>query len=132
MIELELSETQAMLFVPGDTVHVQALRQLGVRIAIDDFGTSFNSLARLNALSISSFKINPQCVQDLEHSADARAISSCMLAIGKAMGIEVIAQGVETQEQAEVLLQQGCEVIQGFYAGHPMTADTLLHMLKLN
>ncbi len=130
LLEMELSETQAMAFVQGDTRHIQALRELGVRIAIDDYGISFSSLSRLNFLSISSFKINPQCVQDLAHSADARAISNCMIAIGQAMGIEVIAQGVETEAQAQVLAGQGCRVIQGFYASHPVCAETLLEMVK--
>lgn len=130
LLEMELSETQAMAFVPGDTLHIQALRALGVRIAIDDYGISFSSLSRLNFLSISSFKINPQCVQDLAHSADARAISSCMIAIGQAMGIEVIAQGVETEAQAQVLAGQGCRVIQGFYASRPVSAETLLQMVR--
>jgi EAL domain-containing protein (putative c-di-GMP-specific phosphodiesterase class I) len=88
-------------------------------------------LSRLNFLSISSFKINPQCVQDLAHSADARAISNCMIAIGRAMGIEVIALGVETEAQAHILAEQGCHVIQGFYASHPVAADSLFEQVTL-
>lgn len=129
-LEMELSETQAMLFVQSDTHHVRTLRQLGVRIAIDDYGISFSSLSRLNLLSISSFKLNQQCVQDLTNSADARAISNCMISIGKAMGIEVIAQGVETAAQAQLLKQQGCQVLQGFYTGAPLSAEALADMLK--
>ncbi len=124
-LELELNEGQAGMIIQNDTRPIQALRQLGVRIAIDDFGSSFNSLARLNTLSISSLKINAECVQELVHSADARAISNCMIAIGQALGIEVIAQGVENAEQAKVLQAQGCRVIQGFYSGRPVTAETL-------
>lgn len=128
-LEMEFSETQAMLFMQSDTAHVQALRQLGVRIAIDDYGISFSSLSRLNFLTISSFKLNPQCVQDLTTSSDARAISNCMINISKAMGIEVIAQGVETAEQASVLEQQGCRVLQGFYTGAPVHAAALRELL---
>lgn len=130
LLEMELSETQAMLFAPGDTAHIQALRELGVRVAIDDYGISFSSLSRLNFLSISSFKINSQCVRELTTSADARAISSCMIAISRAMGIEVIAQGVETREQAKLLEEQGCFVIQGFYSGHPVSADALVELVR--
>lgn len=124
-LEMELSEAQAMLFVQGDVGHVQALRKLGVRIAIDDYGVTLSSLSRLNFLNISSFKLNPQCVRDLTTSADARAISNCMISISKAMGIEVIAQGVETLEQALVLEQQGCSVMQGYYTGAPVSADAM-------
>ncbi len=132
LLEMELSETQAITFVPADTQHIQVLRDIGVRISIDDYGISFSSLSRLNFLSISSFKINPQCVQDLAHSADARAISNCMIAIGRAMGIEVIALGVETEAQAHVLSEQGCHVIQGFYASHPVSADALFQLVTRN
>ena len=129
-LEMELSETQALMCVPSDIRHIQALRDIGVRIAIDDYGISFSSLSRLNCLSISSFKINAQCVRDLGTSADARAISNCMIAISKAMGIEVIAQGVETEEQATLLAEQGCEVIQGFYSGHPVGAEVLFELAR--
>jgi EAL domain-containing protein (putative c-di-GMP-specific phosphodiesterase class I) len=132
LLEMELSETQAITFVPSDTPHIQVLRDLGVRISIDDYGISFSSLSRLNFMSISSFKINPKCVQDLAHSADARAISNCMIAIGRAMGIEVIALGVETEAQANVLSEQGCHVIQGFYASHPVSADALFQLIAKN
>ncbi len=132
LLEMELSETQAMTFAPSDTPLIQVLRDMGVRISIDDYGISFSSLSRLNFLSISSFKISPQCVQDLEHSADARAISNCMIAIGQAMGIEVIALGVETEAQAQVLSEQGCHVIQGFYASHPVSADALFQLVAKN
>ena len=131
-LEMEISETQAMLFAPGDTEHIQTLRQIGVRIAIDDYGISFSRMSRLNLLSISSFKLNPQCVQDLTTSADARAISRCMITIGRAMGIEVIAQGVETPEQAAVLVLQGCHVMQGFHTGRPMAAAELLALALEN
>jgi diguanylate cyclase (GGDEF)-like protein/PAS domain S-box-containing protein len=131
LLEMELSETQAMAFVPSDTAYIQALRDMGVRISIDDYGISFSSLSRLNFLSISAFKINPQCVQDLAHSADARAISNCMIAIGQAMGIEVIALGVETEDQARVLAGQGCRVMQGFYASHPVSAEALFQLVTL-
>ncbi len=131
LLEMELSETQAISFVESDTSHIQVLRDMGVRISIDDYGISFSSLSRLNFLSISSFKINPRCVQDLAHSADARAISNCMIAIGRAMGIEVIALGVETEAQAHILAEQGCHVIQGFYASHPVSADSLFEQVTL-
>jgi diguanylate cyclase (GGDEF)-like protein/PAS domain S-box-containing protein len=129
-LELEFSETETLLFRESDTEHISVLSALGVRISIDDFGVSFSSLSRLRSLSISSLKINSQFVRDLTSSEDARGISNCMLAIGKAMGIEVIAQGVESAEQARILEEQGCQVMQGHFAGHPMTADALLQRLR--
>lgn len=128
-LELEFSETETLLFRDSDTEHISVLSALGVRIAIDDFGISFSSLSRLRTLAISSLKINSQFVRELASSEDARGISNCMLAIGKVMGIEVIAQGVESAEQAHILEAQGCRVMQGHFAGHPMTADALLQRL---
>ena len=130
LLELELSESDTLQFRESDTQHIAMLSSLGVRISIDDFGSSFASLSRLNALSIRSLKINSQFVQNLVGSADARVISNCMLAIGKVMGIEVIAQGVESADQARILSGQGCKVVQGFYAGHPMRADALLELAR--
>jgi diguanylate cyclase (GGDEF)-like protein len=126
-LELELSETESLLYQDEDRLHIEAVRKLGVKIAIDDFGVAFSSLAKLHSLSISSLKINPQFVKDLAESADARAISNCMVAIGVAMGIEVIAEGVESAEQLAVLSAQGCHVTQGYWTGHPMLAAELLH-----
>jgi EAL domain-containing protein (putative c-di-GMP-specific phosphodiesterase class I) len=129
-LELEFSETETLLFRDSDTQHISVLSALGVRIAIDDFGISFSSLSRLHTLAISSLKINSQFVRDLSSSHDARVISNCMLAIGKAMGIDVIAQGVESAEQARILSDQGCELMQGHFSGHPMAADALLALLQ--
>ena len=127
-LELEFSETDTLLFRNDDQRHIKALRDLGVGMAIDDFGISFSSLSRLNSLSISGLKINSQFVQELSHSEDAKAISRCLVAIGEALDIDVIAQGVESADQALLLSSQGCQVIQGFYAGQPMAADELLAM----
>ena len=129
-LELELSESETLQFRDSDTQHIAMLSGLGVRISIDDFGSSFSSLARLRALSIRSLKINSQFVRHLSNSADARVISNCMLAMGKVMGIEVIAQGVETADQARILSGQGCKVMQGFYAGRPMSGDALLALAR--
>ena len=127
-LELEFSETDTQLFRSEDQRHIKALRDLGVGVAIDDFGISFSSLSRLSSLSISGLKINSQFVQDLSKSDDAKAISRCLVAIGEALNIEVIAQGVESADQALLLSSQGCRVIQGFYAGQPMSPDDLLAM----
>ena len=127
-LELEFSESDTLLFRAEDQRHIKALRDLGVGVAIDDFGISFSSLSRLSTLSISGLKINSQFVQDVSTSDDAKAISRCLVAIGEALNIEVIAQGVESADQALLLSNQGCRVIQGFYAGQPMSPDELLTM----
>lgn len=122
-LELELSESQAQLYLDEDTQRITALRDIGVRIAIKDFGLAFSTLSRLSAMSVSSLKIDPRLVRDLTVSADARAISNCMVAVGRALNIDVIAEGVESAEQLSVLTTQGCPLIQGFFTGRPMSAS---------
>lgn len=124
-LELELSESQAQLYLDEDTHRITTLRDIGVRIAIKDFGLAFSTLSRLSAMSISSLKIDPKLVRDLTSSADARAISNCMVAVGRALSIDVIAEGVESAEQMSVLTKQGCPLIQGFFTGRPMSAEDL-------
>jgi diguanylate cyclase (GGDEF)-like protein/PAS domain S-box-containing protein len=124
-LELELSESQAQLYLEEDTHRITTLRDIGVRIAIKDFGLAFSTLSRLSAMSISSLKIDPKLVRDLTTNADARAISNCMVAVGRALNIDVIAEGVESAEQLSVLTKQGCPLIQGFFTGRPMPAADL-------
>lgn len=124
-LELELSETQAQLYLNEDTRRIQALREIGVRIAIKDFGVAFGTISKLSALSISSLKMDPKLVAELTASADARAISNCMVAVGRALNIDVIAEGVESTEQLQVLRAQGCPLVQGFLTGYPMPPVSL-------
>lgn len=119
-LELELSETQAQLYLNEDTRRIQALRDMGIRIAIKDFGAAFGTISRLSALSISSLKMDSRLVASLTTSPDARAISNCMVAVGRALNIDVIAEGVESSEQLQVLHAQGCPMVQGFLMGYPL------------
>ena len=130
-LELEFNETDAMLFLADDRSCLNSLSGLGVRIAIDDFNVGHaGSLARLKSLPISRLMIDRKFVRDLALSSDASAISHCFIDIGKTMGMEVIACGVETAEQLEVLAQQGCHLVQGFYTGRPMRADELFALAR--
>ena len=129
-LELEFSEAETLLCQDSDVQRIGALRALGVGIAIDDFGISFSSLSRLHSLSISSLKINPKLVHDLVGSGDARATTQCLLAMGRAMGIEMIAQGVENADQAQILAGQGLHLIQGYFAARPMSPIALLGLVR--
>lgn len=125
-LELEVTETEALQGEVDGRQLLRSLREMGVKIAIDDFGTGFSSLSRLHALPIDRLKIDQSFVRDLATSVNARAISQCFVSMGQAMGMEVVAEGVETSEQHEVLSAQGCHLIQGYFTGRPMTADALL------
>jgi EAL domain-containing protein (putative c-di-GMP-specific phosphodiesterase class I) len=130
-LELEFNETDAMLFLADDRSCLNSLSALGVRIAIDDFNVGHaGSLARLQTLPISRLMIDRRFVRDLATSSDARVVSHCFIDIGKTMGLEVIACGVESAEQLAVLEEQGCHLVQGFYTGKPMRADELFALAR--
>ena len=129
-LELEITETEALQCEDDGQQRLQPLRALGVKVAIDDFGTGFSSLSRLHTLPIDRLKIDQSFVRNLATSVNARAISQCFVSMGQAMGVEVLAEGVETSEQHQVLSDQGCHLIQGYFTGRPMTADALLACFK--
>jgi diguanylate cyclase (GGDEF)-like protein/PAS domain S-box-containing protein len=126
LLELEITETEALRCETDATQCLKPLRAMGVKIAIDDFGTGYSSLSRMQSLPVDRLKIDQSFVRDLGNSPNARAISQCFVSVAMAMGMEVIAEGVETKEQHQVLLSQGCHLIQGYFTGRPMKADALL------
>ena len=124
-LELEITESEAMQSSADGQQRLAPLRALGVKIAVDDFGTGYSNLSRLQTMPVDRLKIDQSFVRDLAASANARAISQCFVSMGTAMGMEVIAEGVETPEQHQVLLDQGCHLIQGYFTGRPMTGEAL-------
>lgn len=126
MLELDLTETKALSFESTDRPLIENLRQLGVRIAVSDSGAAFSCLTRLNNLKVNSLKMNPEVVQQIVQSTDAKAIANCMIALGDVMKMDVIATGVETAEQARVLNELGCPVVQGYFCGRPKSAGAFL------
>jgi diguanylate cyclase (GGDEF)-like protein len=129
-LELEVTESEALQCESDGQRRLQSLRALGVKIAIDDFGIGFSSLSRLQMLPIDRLKIDQSFVRELATSFNARAISQCFVSLGLAMGLEVVAEGVETGEQHQVLTEQGCHLIQGYFTGRPMSAEALLDRFK--
>jgi EAL domain-containing protein (putative c-di-GMP-specific phosphodiesterase class I) len=129
-IELEITESEALQSQACGDERLQPLRALGIKIAIDDFGTGYSSLSRLKILPIDRLKIDQSFVRDVATSQDARAISQCFVTMGLAMGKEVVAEGVETSAQWQVLSSQGCHLIQGYFTGRPMAAESLLQWVQ--
>jgi diguanylate cyclase (GGDEF)-like protein/PAS domain S-box-containing protein len=106
------------------------LREIGVRISIDDFGTKYSSLSYLTRLNIDELKIDQSFIDGLAEDDSKRAIVSAILAIGNALGIPVTAEGVETDAQLATLRLLGCETVQGFYFARPLSADECLAALR--
>lgn len=120
LLELEITET-TVLGLEDDVVSpLIRLRDLGVKIAFDDYGTGFASLSLLKRYPLTRLKIDRQFVSELETNPDDAAIVKAVLALGRSLGLEVIAEGIETVEQASILKAFGCQEAQGYLFGKPM------------
>jgi diguanylate cyclase (GGDEF)-like protein len=122
----EITESTAMRDPEMSLKTLQKLRQLGVKISIDDFGTGYSSLLYLKKLPASELKIDREFVRDLTESDEDVAIVSTIVALGEALNLEVVAEGVETKAQEQLLKNLGCTTLQGFLLGHPMRAEELV------
>ena len=104
---------------------LEELSALGVHLSIDDFGTGYSSLSYLRKLPSEELKIDRSFVLDLESSSDARAIVDAVVKLAQALGLKVVAEGVETEEQQDILRSLGCNELQGFLFAKPMSAKAL-------
>ena len=121
VLELELTETVAMHDPASSIERMGQLRDAGISWAVDDFGTGYSSLAYLKTLPIQRIKLDRAFVRDLERSTDDQAICSAAIRLAHALGLELVAEGVETAEQHHFLSLHGCDVMQGYHLGRPMT-----------
>jgi diguanylate cyclase (GGDEF)-like protein len=121
---LELEITEAVLLADDDRPlsRVRSLRSLGVRVAVDDFGTGYASLGYLKRFPVDGIKIDRSFVQGLGPGTSDRAIAAAIVALGHSLGLEVVAEGVETEEHLSVLRDLGCDTAQGFLFGEPLPA----------
>ncbi|MEO8382672.1 MAG: EAL domain-containing protein [Acidobacteriota bacterium] len=120
LLELEITESTAMLNTARTIATLAELRELGVRIAIDDFGTGHSALSYLRRFPIDRVKIDREFVQEIDKSRSNRAIVSAIVAMAHGLDLSVTAEGVETEAQVEILREQKCEEVQGFLFGRPM------------
>lgn len=116
--------TESVLMQNADTAHqvIGELRDRGIRISLDDFGTGFSSLGYLNRFSIDEIKIDRSFIIDMEKQGKKRALLQAIVTLGRALGLKVVAEGVETQIQADILQRMGCDLFQGFLFARPMPA----------
>ncbi|HEX5393746.1 MAG TPA: EAL domain-containing protein [Rhodocyclaceae bacterium] len=128
-LEVELTESVVMEQPDDPTTPLSALRASGLRIAIDDFGTGYSSLSYLKRLPVDKLKVDRSFIADLPDDVEDRAITGAIISLAKALGLRVVAEGVETEPQAELLLNLGCDIFQGYLTGRPMGADKLAALL---
>jgi EAL domain-containing protein (putative c-di-GMP-specific phosphodiesterase class I) len=129
-LELEVTEGQIMTN-PEEAIKIlQQISDLGIELAVDDFGTGYSSLAYLKRLPIDKLKIDQTFVKDLPEDEEDMGITKAVIALAQSLNLEIIAEGVETKEQKEFLVQNGCNNIQGYYYSKPIPADEFEIILK--
>jgi diguanylate cyclase (GGDEF)-like protein len=122
LLELELAESLLIHDVENTLRILTGLKSLGIRIAVDDFGTGYSSLATLQRFPLDTVKIDRSFIGDLAGPSQNAALADAIIAMGKSLSLTVIAQGVETKEQAEFLRAHACDELQGFYFNRPLPA----------
>lgn len=128
-LELEITESLVMENEVQALRLLHAIKGMGVRLAIDDFGVGYSSLAKLKHFPIDTLKIDRSFVRDLPHIAEDCAIAQAIIAMGKTLGLKIVAEGVETQAQKVFLQSHGCDEYQGFFYSEPLLADELAALL---
>ena len=128
-LELEITEDLLLEHNQTNIITLTKLRNQGIHISIDDFGTGYSSLSYLKRLPIDTLKIDQSFLRDIENDPDNKAITSAIIAMAGSLHLNVLAEGVETEEQLAFLRAQGCNEIQGFSFSQPLTAEEFERML---
>lgn len=129
-LDLELTESVVMANSGEIVQTLTRLKQLGVSISIDDFGTGYSSLSYLKHLPIDCIKVDRSFVRDIAHDPDDKAIVQAVIAMGHALGLGVVAEGVETVEQLEFLRKHNCNEVQGYYFSKPLESVQFQEFLR--
>ena len=130
LLQLEATESMMMSDVEHAMVTLNNLRRIGVKLSIDDFGTGYSSLSYLRRFPIDQLKVDRSFVVEMTESADAAAIVAAIVSLGRNLALEVVAEGVETCEQADRLRELGCHVLQGYYFSRPVPAQNIPSLLR--
>lgn len=129
-LEVEITESQVMKYPEQTILTLQKISQLGINIAIDDFGTGYSSLSYLKRLPLHRLKIDRSFIENIPKDDDDIAISKAIIALAQSLNLDVIAEGVETEEQKKFLVDNGCHNVQGYLYAEPMPADEMENLLK--
>ncbi|NOS79203.1 MAG: EAL domain-containing protein, partial [Nitrospira sp.] len=129
-LELELTESTAMHDAENAVLIFRQLKTMGFSLSIDDFGTGYSSLAYLKRFPIDTIKIDRAFVKDLASESEQAAIAMAIIAMAHGLKLRVLAEGVETQPQLDILRDQGCDAIQGYFFSHPLPADRVEQLIR--
>jgi diguanylate cyclase (GGDEF)-like protein len=131
-LELELTESCLMSDPAQAGALLREIREIGVRISIDDFGTGYSSLTYLNEFPLNALKIDKSFVQNVESNDRGGPISNMIIGLGQNLGLEVIAEGVETEAQLRYMREHGCDIAQGYFYARPESPEDLTPWLRDN
>ncbi|WP_229860196.1 putative bifunctional diguanylate cyclase/phosphodiesterase [Candidatus Sulfurimonas baltica] len=129
-LELEVTEGKIMTHPEESIKILNEISDLGIELAVDDFGTGYSSLAYLKRLPIDKLKIDQAFIRDLPDDEEDAVITKAVIALSKSLNLKVIAEGVETKEQRDFLVENGCKKIQGYFYSKPIPADELELILR--
>jgi diguanylate cyclase (GGDEF)-like protein/PAS domain S-box-containing protein len=130
MLELEITESMVMQNPDRVVRLLRSIREMGVRLAVDDFGTGYSSLARLKRFPIDILKVDGSFIRDIPENAEDKAITQAIIAMGKTLGLTVVAEGVETAAQKAFLREHGCDQMQGYFFSKPVLAEEFAALLR--
>ncbi len=129
-LEIEVTESMIMSSQEFAIVELYNIRKLNIGVSMDDFGTGHSSLAQLKRLPITKLKIDRSFVSDIPEDPNDMIIARTIIAMGQSLGLQVVAEGVTTPEQQSFLIEEGCDLLQGFLLNKPMTANNFQHLLE--
>jgi len=129
-LELELTEAAAMDNPQAAIEMMDRLHERGIRMSIDDFGTGYSSLSYLKKFKVYKLKIDQSFVRDITEDPEDKAIVTAIISMANGLGLQTIAEGVETYNQLAFLRMQGCNEVQGYYFSKPLTADQVEGFVK--
>ncbi|MDP1929662.1 MAG: EAL domain-containing protein [Thiobacillus sp.] len=129
-LELELTESVAMDDAPAAIAVMDRLHARGIRMSIDDFGTGYSSLSYLKRFKVYKLKIDQSFVRDISKDPEGRAIVVAIISLANSLGLQTIAEGVETEQQMAFLREQGCDEVQGYYYSKPLPAESFAAFVR--
>ncbi|MFC3111033.1 putative bifunctional diguanylate cyclase/phosphodiesterase [Undibacterium arcticum] len=130
LLELEITESMLMQNIEKAIQVLTALKNKNIRLAIDDFGTGYSSLSTLKRFPLNTIKIDRSFIQDIPNNMGDKTLTKAIIAMGRSLNLTVIAEGVETKEQADFLAEHACDELQGYYFSIPVPADKFTALLQ--
>jgi EAL domain-containing protein (putative c-di-GMP-specific phosphodiesterase class I) len=130
LLELDITESMVMHNSALIISILAKIKSMGVRLAIDDFGTGYSSLAQIKNFPIDTLKVDRSFIRNIPKDTEYRAITEAIIAMGKTLGLNVVAEGVETVEQMNFLKEHSCDEMQGFYFSKPIMPEQFADLLR--